>query len=107
MRIPYYVIYDPDDWLGGGSLRVMELQRRRYRAVEANWMEEVGLALTEWQGVYEGAEESWLRWCNREGQLILTGRERAEQERHRAEQQDERAKRLEAQLRALGIEPSA
>jgi hypothetical protein len=33
-------------------------------------------------------------------------RQRADQERQRADEQAERAKRLEAQLRALGIQPS-
>jgi hypothetical protein len=49
----------------------------------------------------------WLRWCDREGTLILTGAERAEQERQLAEQERLRAERLSAQLRALGIEPEA
>lgn len=106
MRIPYYVIFDPSNWLGGEMLRVMELWRGRYRKMADNWLEEVGLGLTLWQGVYEGAEELWLRWCDREGHVILTGRERAEQERQRADEANERIKRLEAQLRERGIEPS-
>ena len=47
-----------------------------------------------------------VRWCDRQGVLILTGEERAEQERQRAEQEHQRAERLAAQLRALGIEPN-
>jgi hypothetical protein len=107
MRIPYYVIFDPSNWLGGETLRVMGLGRGHYRKMMDNWLEDIGLGLTLWQGVYEGAEELWLRWCDREGRLILTGRERAEQERQRADEANERIKRLEAQLRAQGIEPSA
>ncbi len=114
MRVPYYVIYDPNDLLGGGPLRVMELHRRRYRAVADNWLENVGLGLMMWQGVYEGAEENWLRWCDREGQVLLAGRERADQEQQRAEQERQRAdaaidriKQLEARLRDQGIDPSA
>jgi Uma2 family endonuclease len=112
--ILYYVIHDPDDLLEGGVLRVLELRRRSYEPVAGNWLSEVGLGLTLWQGRYEGAEALWLRWCDRDRQVIPTGQERAEQERQRAEQerqradeQAERARRLEAQLRALGIEPSA
>lgn len=114
MRVPYYAIYDPNNHLGGGELRVLELHRRRYRPVANNWMEGVGLGLSLWQGVYETVEETWLRWCDREGQVILTGRERADQEKQRGDQEkqrgdeaSERIKRLEAQLRERGIEPSA
>jgi hypothetical protein len=38
-----------------------------------------------------------LRWWDEQGNLLLTGEERAEQERQRAE-------RFAAQLRALGVE---
>lgn len=41
---------------------------------------------------YETSIQDWLRWCNREGTLILTGRERAD--------------RMEAMLRAHGIDPN-
>ena len=86
-----------------------------------------------WQGKFEDREDTWLRWCDREGQMLLTGAERAEQERQRAEQErqraeqerqraeqehqraeqervlrqqaQEQAERLAARLRELGIEP--
>jgi hypothetical protein len=92
------------------------------------------LGITLWEGVYEGRADRWLRWCDRDGIVIPTGAERAEQERQRAEQADQRAEqadqraeqadqraeqerqraeqadqraeRLLAQLRALGIEPT-
>jgi hypothetical protein len=60
-----------------------------------------------WQGEYQNATLPWLRWWDREGNLLLTGYERAEQERQRAEQERQRAERLAAQLRALGVEPEA
>jgi hypothetical protein len=54
----------------------------------------------------------WLRWWDAEGNLLLWGFERAEQEAQRAEQEAQRAEqeaqraeRLRAQLRAAGIEP--
>jgi hypothetical protein len=57
--------------------------------------------------VYENKKDIWLRWCDREGNLILTGGERAEQERHRAEQEHQRAERFAEKLRALGIDPDS
>ena len=41
------------------------------------WLEEVGLRLTLWFGEYEGEGKPswWLRWCDLDGQIILTGTE--------------------------------
>ena len=65
----------------------------------------LGVELGIWQGQYKNLELPWLRWWDAEGNLLLTGEERAEQEWQRAEQEWQRAERLAAQLRALGIEP--
>lgn len=55
-----------------------------------------------------------MRWWNLQGNLLLTGEERAEQEYQRAEQESQRteqerqkADRLIAQLRSLGVEPES
>ena len=60
-----------------------------------------------WEGEYEGVKAVWLRWCDREGNVIPTGAELAEAERARAEAERARAERLAARLRALGIDPDA
>jgi hypothetical protein len=123
LRIPYYVIHDPEDLLGGGVLRIFEINRGKYQSITATpvtWLEEVGLGLTLWQGVFEGIEATWLRWCDKEGNLIPTGaeakeqadrradeeRQRADEERQRAEQALQEVERLKAQLRDLGAEPA-
>jgi hypothetical protein len=98
--VPYYVIFDPDEHLRGGVLRVFHLVRGGYRSRKASWLPRVGLGLKLWEGTFEGLTRSWLRWCDHEGIVVPTGEERAEQERQRAE-------RLAAQLRALGIDPEA
>lgn len=74
----------------------------------------LGVELGIWQGQYQNAELPWLRFWDEEGNLLLTGGERAEQERQekelaqqQAEQERQRADRLTTQLRALGIEPEA
>lgn len=74
----------------------------------------MGVELGLWQGVYQNVELPWLRWWNLQGNLLLIGDERAEQERERAqeeceraERERERADRLAAQLRSLGVEPEA
>jgi len=119
MGVTYYVIFDPLAQLGPERLQVFELHGGVYVAREPHWLPTVGLGLRIWHGVYQGIEADWLRWCDREGNMISTGAERAEQERQRAEQEHrraeqerqraeqerQRAERLAAQLRALGVEP--
>jgi Uma2 family endonuclease len=104
--VTYYVIFDPQERLRGGVLRAFALRERVYQSIEAAWLPGVGLGLKLWGGEFEGKAATWLRWCDREGVVIPTGGERAEQERQRAEQERQRAERLAAQLRALGIEPN-
>jgi hypothetical protein len=135
LRVLFYVIYDPENILGGGVLRAHVLQRSKYEPVEPGWFPEVGLGLTLWEGVFEGVQATWLRWCDQQGRVIQTGAERAEEEHRRAEEEHrrgeeegrraeeehrraeeegrradqaaEKIQRLAAQLRALGIEPEA
>jgi hypothetical protein len=122
IRIPYYVIFDPQNLLRGGVLRVFHLDARRYRSVaEPYFLEGVGLALTLWPGQFEGIAETWLRWCDKEGMPIPTGAEMAVREKERAEKaegqaekaEEEKGKslqdneRLKAKLRAAGIDPDA
>jgi len=104
-RVLYYVIFDPNDLLGGGVLRVFELRGGAYAPIEPNWLPNVGIGLVLWEGVFEGQTARWLRWCDRQGQVIPTGRERAEKERERADRERQQKERLQAQLRALGVEP--
>lgn len=112
MRVSYYVVYDPNQQLGDRPLRIYELRGRRYVELQEEWLEQVGLGLTLWQGEFEGRQDTWLRWCDRNGAVLLTGDEKAEQERQRANQERQRADRAEqvqraaiAQLLATGMSP--
>ena len=115
--VPYAIIFDPRLYLGKRPLRVYILRGRSYVEVaDPSWLEEVGVGMTLWEGSYEGLSATWLRWCGRDGNVLLSGlelanqaheraekeRERAEQERERAEKERERAERLAARLRELG-----
>ena len=98
LRVWYYVIFDPQRLIQAERLKVYELRLGEYAPKPDHRLDKVGLGLTLWEGVFEEKQAQWLRWCNLAGEIIPTGRERAEQERQRAE-------RLAAQLKALGIEP--
>ncbi len=133
MGIPYYVIYDPQRQIQSEPIRAYALTpRREYEEISPELFVGLNLGLTLWQGSYENKEDTWLRWCDGEGNLIPTGaelsaqerqraeaerqraeaerqraeaeRQRAEAERQRAEAAEQRAARLAARLQALGIE---
>lgn len=119
MKIGYYVIYDPEHYLSSQALRIFRLEGFTYRVHESPTLPEISLSLVLWSGEFEGVQNTWLRWADAHGHLILTGKELAEQERkdkqaalrlaenERAEKEDalRRAERLAARLRELGENP--
>lgn len=105
MRVSYYVVYDPIQCLSDKPVRIFEIKGRRYFETEKTWLEQVGLGLTLWQGEFEGRSDSWLRWCDQEGNILLTGDEKAIEAEIKANQAEIKAQRLAEQLRALGVEP--
>jgi Uma2 family endonuclease len=106
IRIPFYGIYEVEQ----ARVDVYHLLEGRYRLLPANDrghypIQPLGVELGIWQGRYKNVELPWLRWWDSQGHLLLTGEERAEQERQRAERAEGENARLREQLRALGIEP--
>ena len=95
LRVPYYLVFSRYT----DELRVFVLDAERYRQQRLEngrfWFAEADLGLGLWSGEYAGVYRKWLRFFDAEGAWIPTP---AEQERQRAD-------RLEAQLKALGIEP--
>jgi Uma2 family endonuclease len=90
----FYGIYE----VNKASIEVYELIGGQYQLLAANErghysITPMGVELGLWQGEYQNIELPWLRWWDLQGNLLLTG--------------EERANRLAAQLRALGIEPEA
>ena len=122
IHIPYYVVFDPlqqiqgKDEMNEALLRVWTISPVGYTeltsalgivAVDRSvWLEGVGLGLTLWSGQFEEeVTRLWLRWCDRDGQVIATGAEGQEVERQRADEAELKAKRLAERLRAMGINP--
>lgn len=71
MRVGYYVVYDPQRLVMEEPLRVMEGTVRGWRLLEGRWLDAVELGVTLWEGEFEGIKATWLRWCDREGRLVL------------------------------------
>ncbi|BCL34764.1 Uma2 family endonuclease [Nostoc sp. MS1] len=128
IRPAYYGIYE----VKKASVEVYQLVGSRYQKLAANNrghypIEPMGVELGIWQGRFIlDAEIPWLRWWDEQGNLLLTGderaelerqsvefeRQRAEAERQRAEAERQRAEavelenaRLRERLRALGVDP--
>jgi hypothetical protein len=97
LGVAYYVVFDPLQQLGDELLRVFGLREGQYVPLAEPWLEQVGLGLTLWDGEFEGVRATWLRWCDREGNLLPTGAERAAQA-------EAKAARLAARLRELGVD---
>ena len=89
--VAYYIVYDPEKQLGEKLLYLYERRHISYVEISGPRLPEIELGLTLWHGQYEDREDTWLRWCDPQGNLILTGAERAEQEYQRAEQERQRA----------------
>ncbi|WP_404790724.1 Uma2 family endonuclease [Altericista sp. CCNU0014] len=89
--VKYYIVFDPSGQLSRIPLQVYQLQGMLYVVMETTWLEQVGLGVTLWEGSFEGKHDLWLRWCDRDGQAILTGSEKARRENQRAEQEYQRA----------------
>jgi Uma2 family endonuclease len=112
LRVPYYVVFDPQLWLKQDVLQVFGFQGGKYERLDDAWLPEIGLGLTLWHGIFELKEDTYLRWCDREGKLLPTGQERAEREApHAAKEAEARQKaeqrvaRLAAKLRERGLNP--
>ncbi len=94
--IPYYGIYE----INNGKLEVYILVGGRYQKLTPNErghypIPPMGVELGLWYGSYQNQTQQWLRWWDEQGNLLLIGDERAEQERSRTEQERQRAESAE------------
>ena len=113
IRPAFYGIYE----VNLARVQLYHLIEGQYQLVQENERGHYAIAPLEvelgiWQCRYQNVELPWLRWWDSQGNLLLTGEERAEQERQRAEQERQKAEvaqlqleQLRNQLRAAGIEP--
>lgn len=103
LRVPEYFLYDRETH----TLEGYRLSRRRYRPLAANkrgwlWSRELGLWLGNWDGVYLGTDDTYLRCYSKNGDLTLLADEEAQQRADEEHRRAEEATRLatEASRRA-------
>lgn len=98
MRIPFYGIF----FVNSGELKMYELAGGQYQRMTANSREHYPIPPMEvevgvWEGAYQNQIQLWLRWWDMQGNLLLTGNERAIAV-------EEKAARLAERLRELGVD---
>lgn len=96
MRVSYYIVYDPQKYLSDQVLRIFKLTGINYQETSDTWLEGVNLGLTLWEGEFENFNGVWLRWCDENNNLLLTGDESAQ----KAEKE---LRELKEKLRQQGI----
>jgi hypothetical protein len=108
LGVPYYTVFDPEQFLSDEILRIWHLHGRRYRRVEPGYWPEIGLGLVLWQGTFEGHADTWLRWCGEQEIVVPTGgecadkaEERVSKAQERTNKAKERADRAEERVREL------
>lgn len=101
LRVPYYIVFSRYT----GIIRFFRLVGARYAEQPIQsatqpqlWIPELELGMGVWQGTFDGIDHSWLRWCDRSGNWLLTDTELASQQ---AEIETQRANAAEAKLRQI------
>jgi Uma2 family endonuclease len=106
IRVPYYAIYEVEK----AQVEVFHLLDNTYHVMTANERGHYLIAPLEvelgiWQGQYQNVTLPWLRWWDANGNLLLSGEERAEQERLKRQRLANQLRSLSPeQLKALGID---
>lgn len=100
--VAYYAVHDPFHHLGKRELRLFRLEGGRYvEQADATRMPELGLGFALWEGPFLDVDARWLRFVNKDGNLILTGAEKSEIAMERAEAAEAKVKELEKRLAEL------
>jgi len=99
LGVRYYVIFDPEHWLGDRVLRGFVLHGLSYvELLDLSWLEELGLGLVTWQGRCEDMDGLWLRPCGPDKALLPLPTEVAEEAQAQADEERARAEAAEAKV---------
>ncbi len=109
LGVQYYLVYNPEFWQRDRheAFELYRLDRGIYQlqAGEPYWMPEVGLGVGRYRGTLGGIEQEMLTWYDAHGNRYLNAEEAKEAAEQRADAVQLKADRLEALLRAQGIDP--
>ena len=91
MGVKYYVIYDPGLHIFKTTLHAYQLIDQAYVAFSKKdiqnkrlWFDDLNIGLTIQKGKYEELNAEWLRWYDSGGNILKTGKEKAEDEKEKA-----------------------
>ncbi len=99
MRVPFYAIYE----VRLSRVEVYGLVSSKYQLLPPNERGHfpipiMGVELGIWQGLYINTELPWLRWWDNQGNLLLTGEERAQQTQTQLQQTQTQLQQTQTQL---------
>jgi Uma2 family endonuclease len=86
LRVPHYIVYSRYTQ----QLRYFKLEGQEYReqSLQAEnpriWLTDLEIGLGIWPGEFEGVPSHWLRWCDGEGNWLLTDTEQERLEKEQA-----------------------
>jgi Uma2 family endonuclease len=101
LRVPHYIVYSRYTQqlryfkLEGGVYQEQSIQPKNPRI----WLADLEVGLGIWEGLFEEVPSHWLRWCDGEGNWLLTDteQERWEKQQAQLEKQQERWEKEQAQ----------
>ena len=102
LRVPHYFVYSRFTQ----RLRYFKLEGGQYQEQSLNpetplvWLPDLEIGLGIWQGEFEGVTAAWLRWCDQEGNWLLTDTEQAQQQLEQAQQAKEQERQAKEQAQA-------
>ena len=105
LRVPHYIVYSRYTQqlryfkLDGGRYQEQSIQPQNPRI----WLTDLEIGLGIWSGVFEDVPSDWLRWCDLQGNWLLTDTEQAQLEKEQAQAQLRQAAQ---NLLAAGMEVS-
>jgi Uma2 family endonuclease len=93
LRVPHYIVYSRYTQqlryfkLEGGVYQEQLLQTQNLHI----WLADLEVGLGIWEGVFEDVPSHWLRWCDGQGNWLLTDTEQAQLEKEQAQLEKEQA----------------
>jgi hypothetical protein len=85
MRVPYSVMYDPQTQSMDDVFTISRLTASGDARQDRTQFPALKPGLTLWEGTFEHQRDTWLRWTDEHGTIMLTGQERTERAEERAE----------------------